>query len=118
MLGAITRTVRDDCRAYTLVGETFERQLRHVAGTENHRAPTTQRAEDLLRQLHRRRAHRCCATSDVRLVTHAAGNEQRCLKEPIQYGAAMLAAVLPRSAHLAVNLRLAENHRVEARGDA
>ena len=45
--------------------EALERELRHLAGAEDHRAPAAERAEDLLRELHGRRAHRRCAAANA-----------------------------------------------------
>ncbi len=42
LLGALVGPVRNDRGAHALVHQTFQRELRHLAGTENHRAATGQ----------------------------------------------------------------------------
>ena len=55
--------------------------------------------------------------TDVSLRTRPA-TEQRRLEEAIEHRPGMRAARFPRVAHLSVDLRLAEHHRIETAGDA
>jgi len=57
-LRALVRAICDNGGADTLIHETFECQLRHLTGAENHRTSPGERAENLSRQLQCRRAHR------------------------------------------------------------
>ena len=71
---ALEGAVGDDRRADSLVHEALERELRHLAGPEHHRTPPGQRAEYLLRQLHRRRADARRAASERGLGADARGD--------------------------------------------
>jgi hypothetical protein len=77
---SLERSVGDDRRPHTLIGETLEREFRHFAGAEDHRALAGERSEDLLRQLNGRRAHRRGASGHRRLVAHASRDAERRLK--------------------------------------
>ena len=116
--GALERPVGDDRRPHALPAQALERELRHLARAEDHRARAGERSEDLLRQLHRRRAHRRGAARDRRLGPNATGDRQRRLEEAIEHGSRLRAALFPRIAHLPVDLRFAEHHGIETAGDA
>ena len=118
LLCALVRAIRDDRRPHALAHQALECELRHVAGAEHHRVAPAERAEDLGRELHRRGAGGRGASPDRRLVAHATAHHERRLEEAAQHRARGAAAALPRVSHLAVNLRLAEDHRVDARGHA
>jgi hypothetical protein len=113
LLRPLERAIRDDRGAHALIHQAFERQLGHLAGAEDHRALSLQRTKDLLGYLHGRRAHRRGAARDRRFVPDASRDEQRRLKETIEHRPGVGAAYLPRVSHLSVDLRLAENHRIE-----
>ena len=114
----LVRAIRDDRRAHPFAHEALERELRHLACAQHHRMTSAERAEDLGRELHGSGAGRRRTSADTGLVAHATTNHQRRLKEPAEHRPRGTAASLPRVAHLAMNLRLAEDHGVDAGGDA
>ncbi len=78
------------------------------------------RAEHLQGQLDGRRAHAHRALADGRLGAHALADLERVPEQAVEddTGAATLAGELIGSLHLRHDLRLADHHGVEARGDA
>ena len=56
--------------------------------------------------------------TERRLAPHPPSDEQRGLEQPIQHRTRRRPAGLPRVAHLTVDLRLADDHRIETRHDA
>src|ERR1051326_311777 len=111
--GALEGPIGNDRCANALANETLERELRHFAGTEDHRPSAGERSEDLLRELHRRRADRRGTSRYRGLRSHAPRHRQCRLKEPVEDGARGCPAVLPGVPNLSVDLRLAEHHRIE-----
>src|SRR5438105_651891 len=98
--------------------QALQGELGHVASPEYHDASSMQRSENFLCELHSRRAHRRGAPADARFGPRARGREERRLEQPVQHRPRMRAALLPRRLDLAVNLRLAQYHRVQAGRDA
>jgi hypothetical protein len=116
--GPLVRAIRDDRRAYALHDETLERKLGHLPGAEDHGPSSLERAEDFFRELHGGRADRRCPMPDRRLRPDTARHEQRRLKKAVERSRGLGATDLPRIPYLPLNLRLAENHRIESRRHA
>src|SRR6185437_3780679 len=71
-----------------------------------------------LRELHRRRAHRRRTARNGRLAAHAASRVERRLEQSVEHRTGMRTTLLPRVAHLSVDLSFTEDHRIEAARDA
>src|SRR5439155_18224843 len=56
--------------------------------------------------------------AERRLAAHPGPDEQGGLEQAVEHRAGLGPRCFPRLAHLALDLRLAEDHRVEARRDA
>ena len=74
-LGAIERAVGHDRCLHPFRSEGFERELRHFARAKHHRSSALQRTKNLLRQLHRSRAHAHCAMAQPRLTANTTAGE-------------------------------------------
>ena len=95
-------------------------QLRHLARAHQHRGLVAERIEDLARETHRDRADRDRAVADQGGLAHAFGDLKGLVKcamehQPDRRGLRRLRVC---EFQLAKNLRLANDHRVEARADA
>jgi hypothetical protein len=94
------------------------RQLRHLAGTDKEDRLALEGPEDLLRQLHRREAHRNGVGGDARLGSDPLGRPEGVVQELVQDGPRGLP--LHRQAvgvlDLPQNLRLPHDQGIEARG--
>ena len=88
-----------------------------LSGAHHQHASALQPAEDLARQRHRGVAHRHGAFAERGLAAHALADAERPVKQPAQHrpGALALGRHLERVLHLAQDLRLADDQRVEAR---
>ena len=87
-------------------------------GADEEHAPPGQVVEDLLGQLDRHRGHRRRPGADARLRAHLLAHLERLAEEPVEDrpGRPLLGGELPGLAHLALDLALAHDHRVEAGG--
>ena len=96
------------------------RQLRHLAGAEDQDVQPRQLAEDLLGELDRGVAHRDRPFAEPGLRAHAFADGERGVKQPVRHraGALHVARGRVRGLDLAEDLRLADDERVEAGGDA
>ena len=117
---ALEGAVGDHQRADALGEQLARRELAHLAGADQQRRLVVEGVEDVARQLDRRRADRHRLLGDAGLGAHALGHRERLVEAAMQHA--------PRRAdgrghrvlllQLAEDLRLADDHRVEARGDA
>src|SRR5204863_2205980 len=102
--------IGDDRHPYSFAEQTLECKLRDIARAEYHCPTSTEAAEDLLGELHRRRADRRRTAPDSGFLAGARGCEQRVLEHSVEDWPRLHAAVFPRVLHLALDLRLAEDH--------
>ena len=109
------RDLADALRAQVLRGERAD-----LAGADDEHAPALETAEDLARQRDRRKADRHGALAERRLGAHALADVERPVEQLAEHrpGAAASRGGLERVLHLAENLRLADDQRVETGGDA
>ena len=112
--------VGDDDLAHARAGERERHALAHLAGAEHEDAAVVERAEPAGRQRHRRRRHRHRVAADGGLGAGALAHLDRVAERAREQRSARLLMLgrLPRLAHLAEDLALADDHRVEAGGDA
>ena len=94
--------------------------LTHLARAQHEHAPVVERAETAVRQRHRRRRHRHRVPADRGLGAGALAHFDRVAERARQQRPARFLALgrLPCLAHLAEDLALADDHRVEPGGDA
>ena len=94
--------------------------LRHRARADDQRHVPFQIAEDALGQFHARQRHRHRPRAHFRFRAHALSHFERALKRAIQHrsGGAVFERLPVGRAQLAQNFRLAQHHRIEARGNA
>ena len=90
--------------------------LAHLAGAQQEDRAAFEAAEDLLRERGGRRRHRGGALADRRLGPHLPAGVERLAEDPVEQRPGR--AELVRDPHLAEDLALARNERVETRGDA
>ncbi len=117
--GSVGAPVHDD-QAHAAPDEALRGRLAHVAGAEQHRSPPPEVSEDLLRELDRHRAHAHRAGRDVRLGAHPLRDREGASETTVQqraHATRRLARAV-RALDLPEDLRLADDHRVEARRDA
>ena len=110
------RPVRDDGDVRPARDEVPRRRLAHLPGAEHEHPPSREIVEDLLRERGGGRRHRRGALADRRLEPHPAAGVQRLPEELVEERAGR--ARLERGPHLAEDLALAGDERVEAGGDA
>ena len=119
-LGVGRGAARDRDLADALRAQVLRRQRADLAGADDQDAPALEPAEDLSRQLHRREADRHRALAERRLAADALADVERPVKQLAQHraGAAPFRRGLERVLDLPEDLRLADDQRVEAGGDA
>src|SRR5690606_7570870 len=83
-LGPSLGPVRHHELTHALGGQALQRQLAHLAGTEDQRAPAPQRTKDLLGQFDRRTRDRCRADPEGSLAPGTPADSERSLEEPRQ----------------------------------
>ncbi len=95
-------------------------ELAGLAGAHDEHGVVLELAEHLEGQLDGRGAHAHRALADGRLGAHALADFERVPEQAVEddAGATALAGLLVGGLHLGDDLRLADDHRVEARGDA
>ena len=95
-------------------------QLRHLAGAEDEDVQRREVAEDLARQLDRRIADRDRPLAEAGFGADPLADGERGVEEAMGHGAGKVQVARQRvgALHLAENLRLADDQRVEAAGDA
>src|SRR5436309_11346200 len=113
--GALLRAVGDQCDLDALSAETGRRQLGHVTSAEDERAAAGEIAKDLARDGDPRRSDGRRSHAEARFGAHAGPDVQRSLKQPMQHGTGLRARCFPGLPHLSLDLRLAEDHRIETR---
>ena len=98
-------------------GERPGGQLGGLAGADDDDQPARQVAERRWASSHRHRGHRHPALGDRRLRAGPLPGRQRPAEQPVEDrpGGALDQGELVGPLHLALDLRLAEDHRVEAR---
>ena len=114
------RAAGDDDLADALRAQVLRGQRADLAGADDQHAPALESPEDLPRQRHRREADRHRAFAERRLGADALADAERPVKQLAQHrpGAAPAGGGLERVLHLSEDLRLADDQRVEAGGDA
>src|SRR4029079_2513407 len=90
--------------------------LPHLPGSNKEDPAAVEVAEHLLRKRGGSRRHRCRALADRRLRAHLAARMKRVAEDAVEQEAGR--ADLVRDAHLAEDLALSGNERVEPGGDA
>src|SRR5262245_57166733 len=96
------------------------RELRHLSRPGDHDSAAIQRSKNLARQFDRGVTHRYCHLADPRFRPYTFGEVERpryYAIKPSTEGAAILGCGIRRF-QLSQNLRLADHHGIEARGDA
>ena len=95
-------------------------QRADLAGADDEHAPALEAAEDLSRERDRGEADRHRAFAERRFGAHALADAERPVKQLAQQraGAVAFRGGLERVLHLAENLRLADDERIESGGDA
>ncbi len=105
-------------RAGALVGERARGQLAGLARAEDHHVALLQAAEHAQREIdgYRRDAH--AAGADLRLRTDALASRERCREQPVRERACHPGRHrrLEGALDLSLDLRLADDHRLQARG--
>ena len=96
------------------------RELAHFARADHDDVASLEVAEDLAREGDRGEAHGHRARAEARLGPHALAHGEGRVEQPVQDGPGRLrfGRDRVRVLHLAEDLRLADDERVEARGDA
>ena len=107
--------VADALRAQVLRGQRAD-----LAGADDQHAAPVEAAEDLPRQRDRGEADRHRAFAERGFGAHALADAERPVEQLAEQrpGAAALGGRLERVLHLAEDLRLADDQRIEAGGDA
>ena len=120
LVGARRAAVRDREQARLAGREVGRGQLDHLAGADEEHLGLAHVLEKLRRQAHRGRRHADRMAADLGRRAHLLGDRERALEHLLQRAAerAGAARLAHRLLQLAEDLRLAENHRVEAAGDA
>ena len=119
-LGRRQRPAGDRDLLHALRAQVDAGELGHLAGAEDEDAQAGEVPEDLLGQLDRGVADRDRAFAESGFVAHALADRERGVEQPMGHGAGEV-EVARRGVgrlHLAENLRLADDERVEAGGDA
>ena len=117
---AIVSAVGDENRRGAVRKQVPRRQFAHLSGADQVNVLALQRSENLLGQFDRDRGHRNGRRAYRGFRAHSLGYGESAGQQQIQlrvhraYGARRRIGFL----HLAENLRLADHHRIEARGDA
>ena len=106
--------------AHPVPEEGDRRRLGHAPGADDEHLAARQVGEDVLGQVEGDGRHRRRAGADVGLGAHALAHLERLAEELVEQRPArpLLDAELPGRAHLALDLALPDDHRVEAAGDA
>ena len=114
------RAAGDHDLADALRAQMLRRQRADFAGADDEHAAALESPEDLPRQRHRRKADRDRAFAERRLAADALADAEGPVKQLAQHrpGAAPTGGGLERVLHLPEDLRLADDERVETRGDA
>ena len=109
------RDVLDGLRLHVQRGE-----LAHFAGADDRDAPAAEVAENLARERDGRVAHRDRARAEAGLGPHPLADGERRVEQPVEHRARRVGVggERVRVLHLAENLRLAHDERVEAGRDA
>ena len=115
-LGARAGAAGDDDLADPVRAQVLCGQGRDLAGAHHQHAPPFQPAEDLARQLDGGKAHRDRAFAERRLGSHPLADPEGRLEQARQQGADALpvGGDLERVLDLAQDLRLADDHGIEA----
>ena len=95
-------------------------ELAHRPGADQHRGLVVELLEDRPREVDGRRRDRHGFAGNARLRAHALRDGERAVEDSMQHGSGRAGErrLLVMVLHLAEDLRLADDHRVEARGDA
>ncbi len=113
--GALLRAVGNQGDQDALIAETVRRELGHVTRAEDERAAAGEVTKDLARDGDPRRSGGRRSRAEPRFGAHAGPDVERRLKQPMQHGTGLRARCFPGLPHLSLDLRLAEDHRIEAR---
>ena len=99
-------------------GERSGGQLRRLAGAHHQDEPAGEIAKRPLRQLHRDRGHRHALLGDPGLRSRPLAGGERAAEQPVEDrpGRPLDQRQLVGALHLALDLGLADDHRVEPRG--
>ena len=120
LLGTLEGAIGHQDGARSMVYEMARRLLAHLAGAHDQNPLAFERAENLTRQLHRDRGDGDRGVADLGLGAHPLGDHEGALQHLVQMatdgpcGTGCQVAAL----HLAEDLRLTNDHGVEAAGDA
>src|SRR5881398_272703 len=114
-LGPLVRAVCDQRDAHPLGHEACRGQLGDVTGAENQSGATRELSEDLGGHGDRRGRGRRRAGGETGLAAHAGAHQQRGLEQAVQDRARHGLGDVPGLSHLPLNLRLAQDHGIEAR---
>ena len=117
---AVGVTVGDEDRADALVCERLRGQLARLTRAEQHHAPLGQVAEHVLGEVHGHRGHGHARGADAGLRAHALARRQGRCEQAVgqRAGRAGLHRRLVGALDLTLDLGLAEDHRLQARGHA
>ena len=117
---AVGVAVGDEDRARALLGESPCGQLAGLAGAQDHDVALLEIAEDALREIDRDRRHADAARADRGFRADALARPQRGCEQAVGQRTARPGADrgLVRTPHLPLDLGLADDHRLQPRGDA
>ncbi len=120
LAGGADGAVRDDDLAHPVLHQRQGGGLGHPAGADHQHPAVGEVVEDVLGQVEGHRGDGRRARADVGARAHALADLEGLAEEAVEDGAggALLGGEVPRAQHLPLDLALADDHRVEARGDA
>ena len=103
-----------------LRGEMRRAQFDHLAGADQQHVLVVQRREDARGELDRRGGHRHAVRADLRIGAHVFRHREGALEQLVQDRSERAGRFgnADRFLQLPEDLRLAQHHRIEARGDA
>src|SRR5262249_34337610 len=113
---ALRLAVRDERDRAAAAPEVASRLFADLAGAEEKYRAAVETAEDLIRQRRRRSGHRCGTLPDRSLRPNLPARVERLPKDPVEQRT--VRPELVGDPHLAEDLALAGNERVEPGGDA
>ena len=117
---AVGVAVGDEDRAHAAAGQRLRRQLARLAGADDHDVRVGLAAEDVHRELDGDRRDRRAPVADRGLRAHSLAGLQRRREEAVgqRTGRAGRQRLLVGALDLALDLGLADDHRLQAAGDA
>src|ERR1700733_422826 len=117
---AIVRSVGHQQRVCALLQQMPRRKLAHLAGADQQDAFAFERTENLLGKVHGNGSNRNRRAADLGFIADLFGNREGRLQQLFEMRLHRTngASRSIRLFHLSKNLRLSDDHRVEARGDA